>query len=100
MLRRYSPSATEPWPSVPRWIASSSPRWQPAFNRARTRYRIPQRVSVRPRRPEHEHHSFAPAEGREETQKLFPRKILLVEQLHTAGRLFTVHDLRARFNPI
>src|ERR1700720_741459 len=40
MLRRYSPSATEPAPNDPRSIASISDCWQPSFTRARTRYRI------------------------------------------------------------
>src|SRR5947209_6134351 len=40
MLRRYSPSATDPEPSVPRSIASTSARSRPGFTRALTRYRI------------------------------------------------------------
>src|SRR5256885_11193355 len=35
---------------------------------------------------DHEDGPPAPAEGREESQQLFPRKILPVEQLHSAGR--------------
>src|SRR5579863_9406901 len=40
MFRRYSPSATDPAPSVPPSMASSSARSQPGFTRARTRYRM------------------------------------------------------------
>src|SRR5260370_12182415 len=40
MFRKYSPSATEPSPSVPLWIAFSRGASLPTFTRALTRYRI------------------------------------------------------------
>src|SRR5258708_19414206 len=51
------------------------------------------------RGPDHEDSPFAPTEGREEIQHLFPRKILLVEQLHSAGSFFARDDLRTGFHP-
>src|SRR6266403_1841511 len=40
MFRRYSPSATEPWPRVPFSMALRSAASRPGLTRARTRYRI------------------------------------------------------------
>jgi hypothetical protein len=51
------------------------------------------------RRTDYEDGPLAPAEGREKSQQLFPRKILPVEQLHSAGSLFARDDFRTRFHP-
>src|SRR5467141_5255141 len=49
--------------------------------------------------PDREDSSFAPAEHREKVEHLYPREILLVEQPHSAGRLFTRDDRHTRFHP-
>ena len=52
------------------------------------------------RRPEHEDRPLPTAEHREKVQHLFPREILLVEQLHPPGSLFARDDLGTRFQPL
>src|ERR1700693_3241446 len=97
MLRRYSSPAIEPQPNVPRSIASTSALWQPAFTRARIRYRILPYLNSR--QPDHKHGPLAPPKRRKEIQQLFPREILLVEQLHSVGSLFARDDFGSRVHP-